>query len=75
MPGALSITGDLGIPAALLIGRTMPDVEVVLQRAGLLPSHAEQRRWRMDPEAPGAYRLTFTVTLREEALRGGGTGP
>jgi hypothetical protein len=66
MPGALTITAELGIPALLLTGRTMPDVEVVLQRAGLLPSQAEQRRWRMDPETPGAYRLTFTVTLREE---------
>jgi len=66
MPGALTITADLGIPALVFMGRTMPDVEVLLQRAGLLPTQAEQRRWRMDPETPGAYRLTFTVTLREE---------
>jgi hypothetical protein len=75
MRDALTITGDLSIPARLLTGRTMPDVEVVLQRAGLLPSQAEQRRWRMDPETPGAYRLTFTVTLPEEMPSARGTTP
>lgn len=66
MAGTLTLTGELGIPARLLLGRTMPDVEVWLQRVGLLPSQAEQRRWRMDTETPGAYRLTFTVTLPAE---------
>jgi len=66
MPGTLTLTGDLGIPAFVLLGRTMPEVEVLLQRAGMLPSQAEQRRWRMDPETPGAYRLSYTFTLPEE---------
>jgi hypothetical protein len=67
MPGTLTLTGELSLPAHVLLGRTMPDVEVLLQRAGLLPSQAANRRWRMDPDTPGAYRLTFTVTLPEEA--------
>jgi len=66
MPGSLTLTGDLRIPALVLLGRTMPEVEVLLQRAGMLPSQAEQRRWRMDPETPGAYRLSYTFTLPEE---------
>ena len=30
---------------------------------GLLPVQVSERRWRMDPVAPGGYILTFTVTL------------
>jgi hypothetical protein len=63
MTDLCTITGDLLIPPALMQRYAMPDLEHHLQAAGLLPATAEQRRWRMDFETPGHYRLTFSVTL------------
>ena len=44
----------------------MPAIERQLQRAGLLPVHVQACRWRMNPDAPGGYVLTFTVGLPVE---------
>jgi hypothetical protein len=57
------ITGELLIPQALMQRYTMPDLERQLYTYGLLPIGAEQRRWRMEAETPGSYRLSFVYTV------------
>ena len=59
----VTLQGELRLPAAFLQGRDMEAIEHQLRDWGLLPSTARERRWRMDPEAPGGYVLAFTVTL------------
>jgi hypothetical protein len=59
----MTITGDLLIPQTLMQGVSMPDLERQLQAYGLLPVQAEQRRWRLDAEFPGSYRLSFVLTV------------
>ena len=63
MPRPVTITGELRLPAAFLQGQAMDAIERLLHDAGLLPREARERRWRMDPEAPGGYVLAFTVVL------------
>jgi len=65
----ITITGELTLPQILLQRWTMPALEAQLQALGVLPAGAEQRRWRMDTDTPGNYRLSYTLTLpaqREE---------
>ena len=57
---------EVRLPAALLQGRAMDAVEQELRDWGLLPRQAQERRWRMDPEAPGGYVLAFTVAYPVE---------
>ena len=66
MSQPVTIQGELRLPAALLQGLAMDAIEHQLCDAGLLPLQAQQRRWRMDLEAPGGYVLAFTVVLPEE---------
>ena len=46
----------------------MDAIEHRLHGYGLLPVQAQQRRWRMDPEAPGGYVLAFSCVLPEEEV-------
>jgi hypothetical protein len=66
MAGGLSITGELLIPQALMQLYAMPELEHLLQTAGLLPREASQKRWRMEAETPGSYRLSFVYTVEPE---------
>ena len=66
MSQPLTIQGELRLPAALLYDQPMDAIERLLHDAGLLPVEARERRWRMDPEAPGGYVLAFTCVLPEE---------
>jgi hypothetical protein len=61
--GPVTIQGELRLPAPFLQGREMDVVERELQGYGLLPGQVGERRWRMDPEAPGGYILAFTCAL------------
>ena len=63
MPQPMTIQGESRLPAALLYDQAMDAIERQLHEAGLLPAQAHERRWRMDPEAPGGYVLAFTVEL------------
>jgi hypothetical protein len=64
------ITGELLIPGPLMQGMVMPDLERQLQAYGLLPVQAEQRRWRMEPETPGSYRLSFVFNIPPQGKEG-----
>ena len=59
----ITFQGELVVAGWLLHGQTMPALERQLERYGLLPVQATERRWRMDTDTPGNYRLTYTVTL------------
>jgi hypothetical protein len=59
----MTITGELLIPQALMQRYTMPDLERQLHTYGLLPVGAEQKRWRMEAETPGSYRLSYVYTV------------
>jgi hypothetical protein len=56
-----TITGELLIPGAVMQAYDVPDLERRLRNVGLLPIQAVDRRWRMDPDTPGHYRLMFRV--------------
>ena len=58
-----TLQGELRLPATFLHGRVMDAVEQELRDWGLLPRQAQERRWRMDPDAPGGYVLAFTCVL------------
>jgi len=66
MPGTLTLTGEVWLPARLMAGRTMVAIEALLHAHGALPPQAQSLRWRLDAETPGSYRLTYTFTLPEE---------
>jgi hypothetical protein len=61
----MTIHGELRLPATFLRGQPMDDIERLLQALGVLPAQPQQRRWRMDPDAPGGYILEYDVTLEE----------
>ena len=59
----MTIEAELRLPGALLQGRDMDAIEHQLQAYRVLPAEAEQRRWRMDPDAPGGYILTYVLVV------------
>lgn len=62
----LTIQGELRLPGTFLQGRDMDVIEGQLYAYGLLPVQAEQRRWRMDPDVPGGYIMTYVCVLPAE---------
>jgi hypothetical protein len=68
MPGTLTLTGEVWLPARLMVGRTMVAIEALLHAHGALPPQAQSLRWRLDAETPGSYRLTYTFSVSEESL-------
>lgn len=58
----LTLHGEILVPYALFLDRQAPEVERLLQAAGVLPDSAQERRWQMAAERSG-YVLTFTVAV------------
>lgn len=69
MPGTLTIAGEVWLPAQLMTSRTMVALELLLHEHGILPLEARERRWRLDAETPGSYRLSYTYALPEEGAQ------
>ena len=65
MTQPITLQGELRLPSAFLQMRDVEVIERQLQSYGLLPVQAEERRWRMDPDAPGGYLLQYTFVLPE----------
>lgn len=63
MASPITIQGELRLPQAFMHDKHMHEIERSLQGYGLLPMHAQERRWRLDHEHPGGYVLTFTCAL------------
>jgi hypothetical protein len=59
----LTIQGELRLPGVFLTDHGLDACKQLLETWGVLPPHAEQRRWRPDAEAPGNYVLTYVVVL------------
>jgi hypothetical protein len=65
MTPPVTLQGELRLPSAFLQRGDMEEIERQLQSYGLLPVQAKDRRWRMDPDAPGGYLLQYTFVLPE----------
>ena len=64
----ITFQGELRLPATFLRATpefNMEEIEWQLQRYGLLPVQAQDRRWRMDPDTPGGYLLQYAFVLPE----------